>query len=168
MPGPGVVEIGFVARAHGVRGEIRIVTHEPSSTTLGEVDVVLVNGQPRTVEGARKVAGAYLVKLAGIDDRDAAAALRGAVIAVDRDDIAVAEGQVLLADLVGCQAVLSDGQIFGEVVAVEAGLQDRLVIRLGDILRELPFVPELVTAIDLAAGVITVDPPEELPEIPVT
>lgn len=160
----GLVEVGYVARAHGVRGELRIVAHDPGSTTVGDVDLLVVGGARHEIERARKVAGAYLVKLVGIDDRDAAEALRGVAVSVQRADIAVAEGEVLLVDLVGCVARFADGAIFGEVVEVLAGPQDRLVIRDGDVVRELPFVPELVTDIDLEGRTITVDPPEDLPE----
>jgi ribosomal 30S subunit maturation factor RimM len=41
------VEIGGVARAHGIRGEVVIVTHDPDSDTLGFVERVFVNGVER-------------------------------------------------------------------------------------------------------------------------
>src|SRR5690606_15980344 len=108
--------------------------------------------------------GAVLALLEGIGDRDAAEALRGSTVEVDREDLELDDGEVLLADLVGCRAVLADGSDWGEVVRVVTGPQDRLVIRHGDIERELPLVDELVTAIDLEAGTIEVAPPEGLPE----
>jgi len=70
----------------------------------------------------------------------------------------------LLDDLVGCKVVLADGTPWGTVAAVDAGAQDLLVIHDGDVERLLPLVDAFVPAIDVAAGTITVDPPEGLPE----
>jgi 16S rRNA processing protein RimM len=159
-----LIEVGFVARAHGVRGELRVVLHNPDSSALDAAETVYLAGERRVLIAARPVQGAVLVTLEGIGDRDAAEALRGSSVEVDRDALDLDDGEVLLADLVGCRAVLSDGSDWGEVVRVVTGPQDRLVIRHGDIERELPLVDELVTAIDLDAGTIEVAPPEGLPE----
>jgi ribosomal 30S subunit maturation factor RimM len=56
------------------------------------------------VVGARPIGGAYLLALEGVTDRDAAAALRGQVISVDRDQLDLDDDDVLYADLVGCRA----------------------------------------------------------------
>lgn len=162
------VEIGIVSKAHGIRGEVVAVPHDPDSTSLGEVEQVWVGGVRRTVVRARPVPpGAYLLAFEGITDRDAAAALRGALIEADRDDLELDDDEVLLADLIGCRCVLPDGTAWGEIVAVEAGLQDRLVIHHDGKERQLPVVDAFVTGIDLEAGVVTVDPPEGLPEDPI-
>lgn len=161
------VEIGVVSKAHGIRGEVVAIPHDPASTSLGEVDALWVGGERRAVVRARPVPGAYLLALAGITDRDAAAALRGAVIEADRDDLELDDDEVLLADLVGCRCVLADGTPWGEIVAVELGTQDRLVIRDGAVERLLPVVDAFVADIDVEAGVVTVTPPEGLPEDPI-
>jgi 16S rRNA processing protein RimM len=161
------VEIGVVSKAHGIRGEVVAIPHDPASTSLGDVAVIHVGGVRREVVRSRDVGGAFLMALEGIADRDAAAALRGAVIEVDRDELELDENDVLLADLVGCRCVLPDGTAWGEIVAVELGLQDRLVIRDGKVERQLPVVDAFIASIDVEAGVVTVTPPEGLPEDPV-
>jgi 16S rRNA processing protein RimM len=159
-----VLEIGYVARPHGVRGELRVVTHDPESTTLLDVDEVHLDGVPYRVEQARQVQGAFLLRLAGVSDRNRADALRGKRVAVDRELIPLDEGEVFLADLVGCAVVREDGSAYGTIVAVDAGVQDRLVIHDGDVERLLPLVPEFVLDVDLEAGRVVVAPPEDLPE----
>ncbi len=161
------VEIGYVARSHGVRGELRVVTHDPDSTALESVNRVYLGGQPFTVASARPTRDATLLSLVEVRDRNRADALRGQVVEVDRDDLELDDEDVLLSDLVGCAVVLSSGQAWGEVVAIEMGLQDRLVIHDGDVERMLPLVDELVLDIDLESRTITVDPPEGLPEEPI-
>jgi 16S rRNA processing protein RimM len=158
------IEIGGIARAHGIRGEVVIVTHDPESETLGEVDTIHVGGVVRTIVGARSTPKGWLVQLEGISTRNDAEALRGQPVEVDRELLQLADDDILLADLVGCRVVLPDGKPWGTVASIEIGLQDRLVIHDGDIERIVPIVDEIVTNIDLEANVITIDPPEGLPE----
>jgi 16S rRNA processing protein RimM len=161
-----VLEIGFVARPHGVRGELRVVTHDPASTTLLDVDTIHVGGVEYRVEQARAVQGAFLVRLAGVGDRNQVELLRGKPVAVARELIPLEEGEVFLADLVGCEVVREDGRPYGTIVALETGAQDRLVIHDGEIERLLPLVPEFVIDVDLEQGRVVVAPPEDLPESP--
>jgi 16S rRNA processing protein RimM len=153
------VEIGAVARAHGVRGELRVVLHNPTSTALDGVDAVFVGERELALESARPVAGgAYLVQ---------AEALRGAPVAVARADLPLADDEVLLVDLVGCRVELADGTSWGVIAAVETGPQDRLVIHSGDVERQLPVTDAFLIDIDLDARRVVVDPPEGLPEEPI-
>jgi 16S rRNA processing protein RimM len=159
------VEIGGIARAHGIKGEVVIVTHDPDSDTLGRVETIYVAGQPRTIKAARATHRGWLVALDGVLTRNDAEALQGKPVEVDRDALELAEDDVLLHDLIGCKVVKTDGTPWGTVAAVEAGdFQDLLVIHDNGIERLLPLVDVFVTAIDLDASVITVDPPEGLPE----
>jgi len=159
------IEIGGVARAHGIRGEIVIVTHDPDSETLGDVATIYVGGTPRTIAAARDTPRGWLVQLEGIATRNEAEALRGLAVEVDRDAIAVGEDEILLGDLVGCAVRRADGTPWGAIAAVEPGeMQDLLVIHDGDVERMLPLVDSFVTSIDLDARVVTVDPPDGLPE----
>jgi 16S rRNA processing protein RimM len=166
---PPRIEIGGIARAHGIRGEVVIVTHDPDSETLAEVEHVYVDGAPRRILAARDTHRGWLVLLEGVATRTEAEALRGRPVEVDRDDLHLAEDDVLLHDLVGCAVRLVDGTPWGVIAAIDAvagGLQDRLVIHDGDVERMLPLVDVFVKDIDLDARVVTVDPPEGLPESP--
>ena len=161
-----LVEVGYVARAHGIRGQLRVVCHLPESTALVGAAELIIGGQAHPVAEARPVAGGFLVTLADVGDRDAAEALRGQPVALAREALEVPAGQVLLDELIGCRAVRADGSLMGEVVGFELGGQDRLVIQQGGTEWLLPLVPAFVRAIDVAGRVITVDPPEGLPAGP--
>jgi 16S rRNA processing protein RimM len=159
------IEIGGIARAHGIKGEVVIVTHDPESDTLGRVETIYVAGQPRTVKAARNTHRGWLVVLDGVLTRNDAEALQGKPVEVDRNALELDEGDVLLDDLIGCAVKKTDGTPWGTVAAVEPGdFQDLLVIHDNGIERLLPLVDVFVTDIDLDASVITVDPPEGLPE----
>lgn len=166
---PARIEIGGVARAHGIRGEVVIVTHDPASETLAKVERIYIDGAPRRVLAARGTHRGWLVLLEGCPTRNDAEALRGRPVEVERADLELEAGDVLLHDLVGCAVRLPDGAPWGVVAAIDTvpgGLQDRLVIHDGAVERMLPLVDQFVTAIDLDARVVTVDPPAGLPESP--
>jgi 16S rRNA processing protein RimM len=159
------VEIGGIARAHGIKGEVVIVTHDPDSDTLGRVSTIYVAGTPRTIKQARSTHRGWLVALDGVTTRNDAEALQGQPVEVDRDALELDEDDILLHDLVGCAVKKTDGTPWGTVTAVDPGdFQDLLVIHDNGIERLLPLVDAFVTDIDLDASVITVDPPEGLPE----
>ncbi len=161
-----VVEVGYVQRAHGIGGELRVVCHNPASTALLRAEELVVGGTRYPIENVRPVEGAFLVALAGVDDRTAAEAFKGKVVAVDRDAIELPAGEVLLTDLIGCRAIGPDGAPLGEVVDVEVGAQDRLIVQQGEVEWMLPLVPAFVRGIDLERRMITIDPPEGLPTEP--
>lgn len=164
MRGDPRLEIGGIARAHGIRGEVIVYTHDPESSILGEVETVWVGGVEKKVLEARSTPKGWIVLLEGVPTRNEAEAIRGQVVEVDRDLLQLDDGDVLLDDMVGCACVLPDGRPWGTIAAVELGPQDLLVIHDGEIERMLPFVDQFVKAIDIAAGIVTVDPPEGLPE----
>jgi len=164
MRGDPRIEIGWIAKAHGIRGEVVIVTHDPESELLDEQETVWVGGVQRRVAEARGTHRGWLVRFDGVATRNDAETLRGQRVEVDRDALALADDDILLSDLVGCQVRRVDGTPWGTISAIEGGMQDLLVIHDGELERLLPLVDEFVTAIDLDAGVVTVDPPDGLPE----
>jgi 16S rRNA processing protein RimM len=158
------IEIGRIARAHGIRGEVVIAAHDPGSDLLDRLSMLWIGGALRGVVRVRNTPRGWLVQLAEVATRSAAEALRGQAVEVDRAALELGEDDVLLDDLVGCRVQRVDGTPWGTIAAIEGGMQDRLVIHDGDIERQLPLVDEFVTDIDLEAGVVTVDPPDGLPE----
>jgi 16S rRNA processing protein RimM len=155
------IEVGYVARAHGLRGEVRVQLHAPGSTVLLDVDRVWVDGREHAVEAARPAPGAVLLALAGVDDRDAAEALRGRAVEVDRAAIPLEPNEYLLQDLPGCTVVDAGGAEVGVVAEVLKGAQPILVIRGAGGERLVPAVPEFVLAVDAVARRVTVELPEE-------
>jgi 16S rRNA processing protein RimM len=117
------------------------------------------------VLAARGTSRGWLVLLEGVATRTEAEALRGRPVEVDRADLELEEGDVLLHDLVGCAVRKVDGSPWGVIAAVDpVPLQDLLVIHDGDVERLLPLVDVFVKDIDLDARVVIVDPPDDLPE----
>jgi 16S rRNA processing protein RimM len=159
------VEIGFVARAHGLRGEIVVGLHNPRSTALDATEELVIGGTPYRVESVRQGNHGPLVALAGVGDRTAAEALKGKPIEVPRALVADAD-DILLEELVGFEVRLVDGTAWGKIVGLEFGPQDRLVIHDHEVERLIPIVDELIAEIDVADKVVIVTPPTAWPSTP--
>lgn len=170
MRGDPRLEIGGIARAHGIRGEVIVHTHDPDSEILGEVSEIFIDGAVHKIVTARGTPHrGWIVLLEGIETRNAAELLKGKPVTVDREALELEDGEVLLDDLIGCKVVLASGEEWGEIAAIEMGaVQDLLVIHQGEVERMLPLVDQFVTNIDIAGGVVTIDPPEGLPVNKVT
>ena len=111
-----------------------------------------------------KAKGQLLAKVEGIGDRDAADALRGVELFVERDLLPqIEEDEFYYADLgLAGAAKLPDGVRYGTVKALhDYGAGDMIEFALkgsGDIV--LPFTKDVVPEIDLGGGRVTVEPPE--------
>jgi 16S rRNA processing protein RimM len=162
--------VGRIARAHGVRGRIVLVPYNAESDSLTEVSALWLRtgeGEPRRYEVAKaeRAAQGYLVALRGIDDRDAADALRGNEALVERGALPEPdEGEVYAADLLGYAVHDQSGAPRGEVVALEsAGLQELLRVRNAGRESLVPFA--LLKEIDEARRRIVIEAPEGLFEL---
>jgi 16S rRNA processing protein RimM len=163
------LEVGYVARAHGISGEVAVRTFDAASRALDDVARVRLrsrSGSEREFEvtSARPAAKEMLLTLNSILDRAAAEALRGSTVLVYRADLAPpAEGEFFQGDLVGLRAVSPDGAALGRVEEVwNAGPVPTLVIRGdgGELL--VPFAEDFVPKVDMEAEVIVVRPMELL------
>jgi 16S rRNA processing protein RimM len=162
------LELGYVARAHGLRGEVAIRTFDPASEALDVVERLLLrtrSGEEREVylEAVRPTPKENIVVLEGVESRTAAEALVGAKVFVFREDLEPpGEGEFFQGDLVGLLAVDESGAELGRVEEIwSTGEVPNLVIR-APTRPELvvPFADEFVPSVDLAAQRIVIRPPE--------
>jgi len=163
-----LVPLGVVARPHGVSGELRVHRFNASSTLLLERDAVwLRRGEDvreHRVESARLHSGFVLLRLRGVEGRDAADLLRGVEVCVPRDALPPPDpDEVYLADLVGLQARLADGSVAGEIVdVISYPSADCLLLRTGEGDREVPLLKPYVRDVDLTARTVIVEHLEDL------
>ncbi len=159
--------VGVITGAHGVRGAVRIksFTAEPGDVArYGALDDE--SGERRfklRLIGSAK--GVVIAKLAGIEDRDRAEALRGLRLYLSRDALPPpGEEEYYHADLIGLEAALTDGSLLGRVCAVhDFGAGDTLEIeRAKGPPVMVPFTRAVVPTVDLAGGRLVVDPPPGL------
>jgi 16S rRNA processing protein RimM len=163
----GKLPIGTVVRAHGVRGLVRV---RASSDALLALARVFVDGREHAVEHAQAERGDFLVKLAGVADRDQAEALRGKTLEALREELpALGDGELYAADLVGCQVYDAQGIHLGAVTgSFPGGGHEVLEVKLPDGDGRtflLPLIEPIVREVDVGERRIVCDPPEGLVDL---
>jgi 16S rRNA processing protein RimM len=155
--------MGRVAAPFGVKGWVKITPFTESPAALARYRRLWIGRQGEWREVAVvevAVHGATVVaRLAGCEDRDAAARLRGAELAIPREALPpAAPGEFYWADLVGLDVVNAAGEPLGRVQGLfSTGANDVLRVGEGKYERLLPFVAAVVKKVDLAARRIEVD-----------
>jgi len=157
--------VGRIGSPHGVRGLVTAASFTEVPEHLAAYGPVETEDGRRldiAVRGAKKAG--LIVSVAGVDSREAAAALKGALLYVPRDRLPQPdEEEWYHADLVGLQARDAMGAPLGRVVAVHdfgAGALLEIDPGVGETIM-VPFTKENVPAIDTEAGTLVVMPPEE-------
>jgi 16S rRNA processing protein RimM len=109
--------------------------------------------------------GLLRAHIKGVDDRNAAEALAGVELYVERGRLSEQdEDEFYHSDLIGLKAALRDGSEYGVVRALHdfgAGDVIEIVLAAGGIV-VLPFTKAVVPSVDLEAGVVVIAPPEEV------
>lgn len=160
---PEPIVLGRISGVFGVRGWVKIYSYTDPREAVLEYENWLLGHpgawQPAKVAEGQRHGKTVVVRVDGFEDRDQAAALIGNEIAVLREELPETEdGHYYWSDLEGLRVVRADGSEIGTLAyLLETGTHDVMVIK-GEEERLVPFVKdEVVTDVDLAAGVITVD-----------
>lgn len=161
------VIVGRVGGAYGVKGWVRLASYTEPPENLLEYRPSLLIGdgqgwQALEVLEVRPHGDGFAAKLAGVDDRDQAAALRGRPLAVPAAALPEPEeDEFYWRDLMGLEARGPADEHLGRVASLlETGSRDVLVIeRPGAGERDwlVPFDRRYVTEVKLAEGYLRVD-----------
>lgn len=149
------IAVAVVARPHGVAGELRLTVYNlDSDLLLGKPQLRLrfIDGtlRPLRMNAVRRVPGAMLVRLESVTSRDAAEAMRGAIVEVPRSALgSPAAGEFFHCDLEGCDVY--HGELFGRVERVLSyPTCDALLIERPDGAKlEVPITDAFVARIDV-------------------
>lgn len=154
--------MGRLAAPFGVKGWLRVHTFSEMVDALTDYTAWHIayegNWKVYPVQEWQLHSTGLVVHLAGVNDRDAAFALRGHDVAVPRDSLPTApENQYYWSDLLGMQVVNQQHEVLGEISQIlEAGAHDVLVVQ-GERERLIPFVAQIVGHVDTQARQVTVD-----------
>jgi 16S rRNA processing protein RimM len=156
------VKLGVVARAHGLRGELRIDADPTMHDAIRQGSCLRLatsaaSGEFR-VQQVRRAQGRLVLRLEGIDDRSVAEAWAGADVFVPRDALTANSDTYYDFELVGLEARSTSGASLGTVTEVIAtGANDVIVIASGRGELLVPAIPGAVLEIDAGAGRVVVD-----------
>jgi 16S rRNA processing protein RimM len=157
-----LLEIGSVLRPHGIKGDVVVVmvtNHEEhlkpgSLLQVGttELEVLQCKPAPGTHTGRAgfDVRSRWLVRFRGVENREAAEFLRGAVV---RAEPIRKDGELLVHELIGLQVRDQAGRLLGNVVAVEANPASDLLVLDNEALVPICFLTEFVSGESLTVAV---------------
>lgn len=150
-----LLEIGRIGKSHGLRGEVSAALTSDRAERVATGAVWHLDDGAFTVEAARPHQQRWIVKLSGVDGREAADALRGQVVRAE----AIEDPDALwVHDLVGAEVATPDGRTWGRVAAILANPADDLLE-----LEDGSLVPAgFVTDDSRLPDRVVVDPPEGL------
>ena len=159
-----MITVGRLHGAFGVRGEVKLESFTDPLRSIARYQPWILRdacGIERACEGVRVREGGkgLIATMPGIEDKDAADALRGTEVLVPRSALPPpAEGEFYWVDLEGLRVVNVEGTDFGIVSHLfSTGANDVLVAQ-GERERMIPFVqPDYIRSVDFEAGVVTVD-----------
>ena len=162
--------VGKLGSTYGIRGWLRIYSSTEQAESIFDYQpwILKIKGewQPTELENWRHHNHEIIVKLKGVDDREAAQTLANVEIGVDLSVFPeLEEGDYYWHDLIGCSVVNLEGYTMGTVTEMmETGSNDVLVVKantkdaFGKQERLIPFLYEqVVKRVDLTTKTIEVD-----------
>jgi 16S rRNA processing protein RimM len=174
-------DIGSIVNVHGLRGEIRVLpsTEDPSRFELlktievffpenrrgsedseGTAESAERNSDIYVLESTRRHKTVVVLKLVGIDDRNAAGKLIGGVIKIPRSmALPLDDDEYYQKDLLDMTVVTDEGEELGTLVQIlETGANDVYVIRSKEEIKDLliPAIKDCILSVDIAEKKMTV------------
>ena len=151
------LEAGQIVNTHGIQGEVKIVPWCDSPEFLCQFDTLYLDGKPVKVRSARVHKGNVLAFLEGVSDVNAAMAVKGKTVFIDRTGVELPDGRHFIADLMGLE-VIDDatGEKLGVVADVLTPPAHEVYVVKGAHEYMIPAVDEFLVKTDVEAGYIRV------------
>ncbi|MGN0651452.1 MAG: ribosome maturation factor RimM [Gemmiger sp.] len=153
-----------IVSTHGVRGEMKALPLCDGAEFLSHFRRLFASASGQgevALRGVRAQGNMLLVRLAGVEDMDAARAQVGRTYYFAKADARLPEGRYFVDDLIGCTVLDADsGRALGTVADVDhPGAQDIYTVRDAAGKEHLiPAVPEFIIGVDIAARTVTMRP----------
>ena len=114
------IKVGRIVNAHGIRGEVRVQPRDADPAFITQFKTFLINGQEITPTENHVHKSVVLMKFPGVDDMDAALALKGQDLYVRRTDAHLPKNEYFDDDLLGLQVYNAEtGELLGELQRVD-------------------------------------------------
>lgn len=153
------IECGKIINTHGCHGGVKLDSwcNSPEELAALENLFILKNGsyEKHKVKKTSVFKQFVIADLEGVNDMDAAMALKNTVVYASRDDFELEEGEFFIADLIGVKVVdATDGTVYGNVTdIINRGASDIYVVETSNGERMIPAVDEFIDRIDVNEGI---------------
>jgi 16S rRNA processing protein RimM len=157
-----LVQMAVIGAAHGIRGELRVKTFTGDPLALGDYGPLQASdGRSFEIIDIRPAGNVVVVRFKGVGDRNAAEALNGTELFVDRSALPddAEDGEFYHTDLVGLAVRDESDTVVGRVTSVQNfGGGDILEITHGGTKGVLiPFTQAAVPVVEIAGGFVRID-----------
>lgn len=162
------IKIGKIVNAVALRGEVKVYNYSGYKERYEELDRIIVDGKNYKIEKIRYQNDMVILKLAGVNDRNAAEALKTKDVFITEDDLAeLPEDTFYIRDLIGLEVRDFDtDRVLGKLKDVlQPSSQDVYVIKAaagGEFY--VPAVSEFVKEVNLEEGYVKIKPIEGMIE----
>ena len=152
------ISVGTIVNAHGIRGEVKLNPVGFDPEFLAEFDRFIIGGKETEVLHARVHKSVVLLTLPGVNDMDAALALKGKTVTIRRDDVEVPEGYYFDEEIEGMTVVdCATDAVIGKVRRVLTYPAHKIYEVKGDREYLIPAVPQVfIESVDLDSEIIRV------------
>ena len=145
---------------HGVRGEVKLTLWSGEHTDFYKIKKLYLD---ENGDAALKVASSHgssdiaVVKFEGVDTVEAAAALKGKTVYVDREDLHLPADKILVCDLIGLPVIDADtGKVYGTLDSIEEfPASDIYFVKTEKDTVQVPDVPQFIKKLTEEAVYIT-------------
>lgn len=163
------LQIGEIVNTHGVKGEVKVLPLTDNQDRFDSMKSIYIdrngNIEKIKIEGVKHLKSTVVLKLEGIDTIEAAEAMKGLFLQVDRKNaVKLSKDSYFICDIIGSQVEDMSGVVLGKLTEVlQTGSNDVYVVR-NDEGREilLPALKNVIREVSVKAGVIKVEIPEGL------
>jgi 16S rRNA processing protein RimM len=155
--------IGEITKPQGIMGEVKVLPHTDDPGRFLKLNMVYMesgNGyEEKPIVSARANGGDVFLTFPGVTDRDKAEALRGKKLYVDRSQaVVLSEDENFICDLIGCDAVDTNGNVIGKLVDVlQPGSTDVYVFDTPKGRMMMPALKAAIPTVDVKARKIILD-----------
>lgn len=163
-----LVVLGVITGVHGVAGMVKVKSFTQDPYAIGEYGPLLLDDTDQRLAIARMQPhkDVFLVQFEGVEGRQAAEALKGIELKIEREKLPVTDDdEYYFSDLVGLVVKQDDDTVIGKIVdVVNFGAGDLLEIEFEGRKKSelLAFNQATVPVVDMAAGFVVIDPPNWL------
>ena len=167
--GSDLILLGKIAGTHGIKGQLKVVSYSgerENFLSLSSVVLKELSGATGTfVVAAVSIQGKkVLLTLESFADINTAARFVGREVYAHQDQLPqLAADEYYWYQLEGLKVMTLKDELLGTLTSfIPTGSNDVYVVTSGDREYLIPAVEDIVVEIDLAAGIMKVDPPEGL------
>lgn len=153
-----IINVGRIVNAHGIRGEVRVQPRDGDPAFLTRFQTFYLDGQAVTPTANHVHKSFALMKFPGVEDMDAALALKNKDLCIRREDARLPAGEYFDDELLGLRVVDgATGAELGELVRVDPYPAHKVYTVRGDREYLIPAVPGVfIQSVDLAENIMRV------------